>query len=113
MTLAPGAPLAATIVELRVLVAFPEACLDANAASNAAHIAWHAAVGQEAAAETKFIQKLSDIRNIKSGNGLFSSSSFRRWDQICSCRTRDDVSPSGNQCDIAVSMSDPDEEEMS
>ncbi len=112
MTQAPGSSLAATIRELRVGIAFLEACLDATDASNAAHIAWHAAVREVAVAETKFMQKMSDIHNSKFGNGQVNSSSFRRWGRICSCRNRDDVIPSRNLCDISVRMSDPVWEEV-
>ena len=46
---------------MRVGIAFLEACSDATDASNAAHMARHAAVGEVADAETEFMQKMSDI----------------------------------------------------
>ena len=48
--------------------------MDAADASKAAHMAWHAAVVKEAAAEIEFLQKMSDIHNIKAGSGQFNSS---------------------------------------
>ena len=78
MTKAPGSSLAAGIRELRVGLPLLEACLDATDASNAAHIAWRAAVGEVAVAETKFMEKLSDIYNIKFGHGQVDFSSFHR-----------------------------------
>ena len=74
MSLSRGTSFAASIRELCDGLAFLEACLDAADASKAAHMAWHAAVVKEAAAEIEFLQKMSDIHNIKAGSGQFNSS---------------------------------------